>query len=62
MTQTFSFSGNWGPGPNTVEIDFTNPIGGRHLYVDQVSYDGKSYVPSPQEMTNKTPFNVLVGQ
>ncbi|MBV8092676.1 MAG: hypothetical protein JOY71_29245 [Acetobacteraceae bacterium] len=41
--ESFSFSGNWGPGPHNLEIDLIGP--GHHcaqgkLYIDNVTYDG----------------------
>ena len=44
--QAFTFTGDWGVGPHTVTVDFTNDawdgvgVNDRNLYVDSVTYDG----------------------
>jgi predicted xylan-binding protein with Ca-dependent carbohydrate-binding module/copper-binding protein NosD len=67
--QAFTFQQDWSTGSHTVEIDFTNDRSGRYggdrdLWVDKVTYDGKSYGPaSPVELrTNSQHFIVAVGQ
>ena len=46
--ETFTFLGNWQPGPHTVTVTFVNNFlypgtaGDRNLYVDGVTYDGQT--------------------
>jgi hypothetical protein len=46
--QTFTFAGNYGPGPHQVVVTFANNFilpgvaGDRNLYVDGVNYDGQT--------------------
>lgn len=64
QTQTFTFSGLWGPGNHSVEIDFTNAqhnrTASRDLYVNQVNYNGSPFLSSPHEMTQNGAFTVPV--
>jgi hypothetical protein len=47
QTQSFTFAGNYGPGPHNVTVTFANDFiypgvpGDRNLYVDGISYDGQ---------------------
>jgi hypothetical protein len=47
--QDFTFNGDFGAGPHTVEVDFLNDAYGgssstdRNLYVEGITYDGTSY-------------------
>ncbi len=46
--ETFTFLGNWAPGPHNVTVTFANNFlypgtsGDRNLYVDGVTYDGQT--------------------
>ena len=48
QTNTFTFNGDWGPGPHNVTVTFANNFlypgssGDRNLYVDGVTYDGQT--------------------
>ena len=48
QTNTFTFNGDWGPGPHNVTVTFANNFlypgtaGDRNLYVDGVTYDGRT--------------------
>ena len=48
QTNTFTFNGDWGPGPHNVTVTFANNFlypgtaGDRNLYVDVVTYDGQT--------------------
>jgi hypothetical protein len=55
QTQTFTFSGSWGTGTHSVEIDFINdayagPGQDRNLYVNQVTYDGHAAMSQPSPL------------
>lgn len=57
QTQSFTYTGSWGAGLHDLEIDFTNDAYGgsrtadRNLYVNGVTYDGSSSIPSGSFMT-----------
>lgn len=67
-SQTFNFSGTWGAGAHDVEVDFTNDLYGgrasrdRNLYVDQVKYDGASFLTQPDILLSNGAVHITVGQ
>lgn len=64
--EVFNYSGNWGGGAHTVEIDFVNdayggtPAKDRNLYVDQVTFNGKPELSTPHAMYSNGAFVVHV--
>jgi hypothetical protein len=61
QTQTFSYTGDWAPGTHDIEIDFTNPAKAKsNLWVDDVKWNGTSYLSAPHEMTSSGAFHVMV--
>ncbi len=66
QTQTFDYSGNWGPGAHNVEVDFLNdayagPGQDRNLYVDQVSYNGQAAMSQPSPLYGNGGVTIPVG-
>lgn len=53
-TEPFTFEGNWGPGKQTVTINFVNGMhdsgGSRNLFVEGMTYDGTNYGNNVQNM------------
>ncbi|MBV8612397.1 MAG: cellulase family glycosylhydrolase, partial [Acetobacteraceae bacterium] len=65
QTQDFTFSGTWGAGPHNVEVDFINdayagPGQDRNLYVDQVTYDGKTAMSQPTTLWSNGGVTIAV--
>ncbi len=66
-TQSFTYSGNWGSGVHSVEVDFTNDAYGgsatkdRNLYVNQVAYNGANAMTSSHALYGNGAFVVHVG-
>ncbi len=67
-TQTFTYNGNWGAGPHSIEVDFINDADGgtpqtdRNLYVNNITYDGSAALSGPQPLYSNGSFVVQVGQ
>lgn len=66
-SQNFTFSGQWAAGTHDVEVDFINDrYGGttrtdRNLYVDNVRYDGVSYLDHHVAMLSNGAVHFTVG-
>ncbi len=67
-TQDVSVTGNWGAGPHSVAIAFINDAYGgtaatdRNLYVDQVTYDGRTAAGAPVALlSNRTAVFAVPG-
>ncbi len=64
--QQFDYTGLWGPGVHDIEVDFTNDAYGgtslkdRNLYVEQVKYDGASFLSQEHIMRHTGAFHVPV--
>jgi hypothetical protein len=66
QSQTFTYNGLWGPGHHDLEIDFINdryagPGKDRNLYVDQVRYDGASYLSHTDALRTNGAIHILIG-
>ena len=62
-TQDFSFAGSWGAGQHTVGVQFINDAWGgsasmdRNLYIDQVTYDGRTANGAPAALQSNGTAN-----
>jgi hypothetical protein len=67
QTQSFTFTGNWAAGTHDAEVDFTNDLYGgsptrdRNLYVDNVKYDGASFLDHQVTMHSNGAIHFAVG-
>lgn len=66
LTQDFTYTGMWGTGQHNVEVDFINDFNNGHsqdrnLYVNQVTYDGVSYLAQTDPMYSNGALNIVVG-
>lgn len=68
QTQSFTFTGQWSAGQHDVEINFTNDAWegtattDRNLYVENVKYDGGSFLNHEVAMFSNGAQHFLVGQ
>ena len=63
--QDFTFLGNWGSGPSTVLVNFTNGLsdagGSRNLYVEGMTYDGTNYASNTSNLYGGGTGAFLIG-
>ncbi|MBV9251618.1 MAG: hypothetical protein JO227_20525, partial [Acetobacteraceae bacterium] len=66
-SELFTYSGSWGSGKHDLEIDFINdryggsPAKDRNLYVDQVKYDGVSYLTHTDPLYSNGAIHIAIG-
>jgi hypothetical protein len=66
-SEIFDYSGNWSSGEHDLEIDFVNDkyAGAgkdRNLYVDQVKFNGTSYLAQTSALFSNGAIHIAVGQ
>jgi hypothetical protein len=65
-SEAFTFYGNFGAGPHTVEVDFINdayggsPILDRNLYVNSIEYDGTLYANDKATILTQSGYQFTV--
>jgi hypothetical protein len=68
QTQSFTFTGQWSAGTHDVGVDFTNDRydgsvrSDRNLYVENVKYDGASYLDHQVALMSNGTVHFAVGQ
>jgi hypothetical protein len=60
QTETFSYAGDFSSGTHDIEVDFSNGAKS-NLYINDVKWNGTSYLTASHEMTTNGAFHVIVG-
>jgi hypothetical protein len=63
QSDTFSYSGDWGPGTHDLQIDFLNDssTGRGAVYATQVTYNGTDYLTQSEVFRSAGTMDIMIG-